>query len=59
MKKYINLFSLKAIAHVISVKNSMSYASVLTDGEYKDVVKIEKDRWKYLFPDLRINQVNN
>lgn len=44
MKKYINLFSLKAIAHVISVKNSMSYASVLTDGEYKDVVKIEKDR---------------
>lgn len=59
MKKYINLFSFKTIAHVISVKNDMSYASVLTDDEYKDVVKIEKDRWKYLFSDLRINQVDN
>lgn len=59
MKKYINLFSLKTITHVISVKNNMSYAFVLTNNEYKDVVKIGKDRWKYLFSDLQINQVDN
>jgi len=59
MEKYINLFSPKAIAHVVSVEDGMSYASVLTGGGYKDVVKIGEDRWGYLFPDLRINQVGN
>ncbi len=59
MEKYISLFSPKAIAHVVSVEDGMSYASVLTGGGYKDVVKIGEDRWGYLFPDLRINQVGN